>query len=87
MSKKSAVVPDFLTMSGRPDYQRGWMIRNGRTKSVAVSTEKLAFMLVQFTREDAQMLRELIGEETCKAAIKQHTKKPVSANGSAKTDN
>lgn len=71
----SNYVPDALLFDGRRDYQRGWMIRNDRTGSVAVSTEKLAFMLVNFVPKDVQFLRELLGEATCKAALDKHTLK------------
>lgn len=81
-------VPDRLVNDGRPDYQRGWMIKNGRTKSVAVSTERIAYMLVTFTRKDVDRLYDLLGEDTCKAALAAHTvSTPVGSKPGDETTN
>lgn len=78
MAKNSSTrreVPEQLKIPYKSDYRRSWMLRNGRTKSVTVSTEQLAFLLVTLRFSDAELLRELLGEQTCDAAIDCHTGK------------
>ena len=69
-------VPESLKIPYKSDYRRSWMLRNGRTKSVTISTEQLMFLLVALRHSDADLVRDLLGEQTCDAVLEKHTKKP-----------
>lgn len=79
-------VPERLMINDRRDYQRAWMIRNGRTKSVNISTEQLALMMVKFSVRDTDALRDMLGERTCEAALNKHLKKPEKSKKTGDTD-
>lgn len=79
-------VPERLMIDDRRDYQRAWMIRNGRTKSVNISTEQLALMMVKFSVRDTDALRDMLGERTCETALNKHLKKPEKSKKTADTD-
>lgn len=68
-------IPESLKIPYRSDYRRGWMLRNDRTKSVTISSEQLVYLLVALRHSDADLVRELLGEQTCEAALEKHTKK------------
>lgn len=69
------VVPESLTLPHKSDYRRGWMIRNERTKGVTITTEQLAFLLVTLRHRDGDLIREVLGEQTCDAVLDKHTAK------------
>lgn len=78
MSKNlsARVVPEDLKIPHKSDYRRGWMLRNDRTKSVTISTAQLAYLLVALRHTGADLVRDLLGDQTCEAVLDKHSAEP-----------